>query len=222
MLKILKKFFLRSYCLSCRSVHTDSFYHLCPDCISSLTLVQDLKKICPFCHDSWIVDHICQNCNNTPPLWNKLHTVFPYKNSLKQLFHLYKFKDSILAEKDLVQLLKPHLKQFERYHFLIVPCSKSTWQRLGFNPVTKIISQMTNNYSEALINKSKIPKKSLNRKQRNSTESDIIFQAHKLRSIHNLMIVDDIFTTGSTLNQISQILYKHQITQFDVLCFFRS
>ncbi|MGL4676200.1 MAG: ComF family protein [Brevinema sp.] len=222
MLKFIKKFFLHSYCLSCKSFHTDSFYYFCPDCVQSLPLVQDLKNICPICHDSWIINNICQNCNNTPPLWKKLYTIFSYKSSIKKLFQFYKFSDSVLAEKDLVQLLKPHIAQFEHYHFLIVPCSKSTRQRLGFNPVTKIISQITNNYSEALINKSSIPKKSLNRQQRKNTESNIIFYSQKLLSNHNLLIVDDIFTTGSTLHQVSKILYAHQITKFDVLCFFRS
>ncbi len=226
MLKTLrnltKKFFLNSYCLSCNSLQTEGFYHICPQCIPSLKLVKDQNNICPLCHDTWIVDGVCKNCLNAPTLWDKLHTIFCYKDTLKQIFHLYKFKDSVLAEKDLVKLLTPYIAPLNNHHFVIVPCSKSTKKRLGFNPVTQILRQITNNYSEPFNNESTFTVKSLGRVDRRAIHSDITFDKSLLKQENNIILIDDIFTTGSTMNQVSTLLKNHNINTFDVLCFFRS
>ncbi len=226
MLKTLrnfaKRFFLDSYCLSCKSPRTEGFYHICPQCVPNLKLVKDQNNICPLCHDTWVVDGVCKNCNNTPPPWSKLHTIFCYKDALKQMFHLYKFKDSVLAEKDLVKLLTPYIAMYKNYHFVIVPCSKSTRRRLGFNPVTQILRQITNNYSEPFNNESTTTIKSLGRVGRKTSHSNITFDKTLLKQEDNIILIDDIFTTGSTMNQVSTLLKNHNINTFDALCFFRS
>ncbi len=218
MLKYIKKFLINSHCLSCGNKDTTAFYYICTNCLPK----QNIQIVCPLCHDSWVIDGICQNCNNETPEWNQLYTIFPYKEIIKDLFHYYKFKDSILAEKDIVKLLKPHLDQYADYHFVIAPCNQKTKRRLGFNPVTNIIKQITDNYSEPFINKNKYTSKHLSREQRKNTTSNIIFDPKKLKCNKNLLLVDDIFTTGSTLTNISLLLKQNNITNFDALCFFRS
>lgn len=195
---------------------------LCSTCISKITLMSELENICIYCHDSWIHNGVCKNCNNQKPIWNKLHTIFPYSGPLKQLFFQYKFNDSMLAEKDLVNLLTPHLNQFSDCHFVIIPCNKNTKRRLGHHPVTRIIKQITNNYSEPFINNTHNSMKSLDRKTRQQNPSKFIFKPELLPQQHNLLLIDDVFTTGTTLAKCSQLLIDHQINDFNALCFFRS
>ena len=141
---------------------------------------------------------------------------------MKQLLHLYKFKDSSLAEHDLVLLIKPHLKPFEDYHFIITPCSTKTFKRLGYNPVTRIMQKLGLEYSESLSKNQKQAIKKLNREDRLQKSEAMVFYPEKINTTKKLVIVDDVFTTGSTINQASLALHNHNILSFDILCFFRS
>ena len=141
---------------------------------------------------------------------------------MKQLVHLYKFKDSSLAEHDLILLLRPHIKAFEDYHFIVTPCSTKTLKRLGYNPVTRIIQKLGLEYSESLSKNQKQAIKKLSRQERLETSKTMIFHPEKINTTKKLIIVDDVFTTGSTLTQASLALRNHDILSFDILCFFRS
>lgn len=218
----LKTFFLNSDCIICHSKRIEPFYHICYECQNDLILTKNIKNLCTYCHDSWIVSGVCQNCNNQQPIWNKLHTIFSYQGAIKKIFHLYKFRDSVLAEKDLIKLLTPYIEKFSEYHFLIVPCSKNTKNRLGHNPVTHIIKQITSNYSEPFINNSTKNMKTLDRTTRKSTTGNIEFHPKIDYQNKKILLIDDIFTTGSTLEMISKILIQHKINNFEALCFFRS
>ena len=223
MINYIKKFIINQRCISCASTETEPYYHICPKCIESLTLVDALEKICPFCHDTWITKGICQNCFNKKPLWQNIHTIYSYKeNAMKQLVHLYKFKDSSLAEHDITLLIKPHLIPFKDYHFIITPCSAKTFKRLGYNPVTRIIQKLGFEYSESLSKNQQQAIKKLNRQERLETSKTMIFHPEKINTTKKLVVVDDVFTTGSTLIQASLALHNHNILSFDILCFFRS
>ena len=141
---------------------------------------------------------------------------------MKQLLHLYKFKDSSLAEHDLVLLIKPHLMTFKDYHFIITPCSSKTLKRLGYNPVTRIIQKLGLEYSESLSKNQKQAIKKLNRQDRLQRSEAMVFHPEKINTTKKLIVVDDVFTTGSTIIQASLALHNHNILSFDILCFFRS
>ena len=223
MINYIKKFIINQRCISCNSMNTEPYYYICPKCVESLTLVDALEKICPFCHDTWITDGVCQNCFNKKPLWQNIHTIYSYKeNIMKQLLHLYKFKDSSLAEHDIILLIKPHLKSFEDYHFIITPCSTKTFKRLGYNPVTRIVQGLGLEYSEPLSKKQKQAIKKLNRQDRLQKSEAMIFHPEKINTTKKLIIVDDVFTTGSTIIQASLALHNSNVVSFDILCFFRS
>lgn len=223
LLRKIKKFLLNSFCLSCRSIETEPFFHFCEQCIKKFTLMKQLKHICPYCHDSWISNDTCQNCFNQKPVWDKIHTIYPYKDSLKHLFHLYKFRNSVLAEQDLVRLLKPHLEKFVDYHWIVISCSNKTKKRLGFNPVTQIIKQIKTNYYEPFINKTSINMKNLTRVSRKSILDTMELENISISANKKILVIDDVFTTGTTLTQAVNLLKtRYQDHNIEILCFFRS
>ena len=225
-LKHLKRFFMGKPCISCKTRATEPYHNLCPSCAKNIILVKNQKDICPRCHDTWFKNGLCPNCQGRELHWDKLHTVFSYKDSLmKNLFYLYKFKNSLPAEKDLVLLLKEHLKEFQDYHFIIAPCGESTKKRLGFNPVTRIIAQLGFSYSEPLEKaKKSLNIKTLGGESRKQQLGNIICTQSISKEIleGKSLLVDDIFTTGSTLNQASLALKEQGFSYITCLCFLRS
>ncbi len=222
MFKYIKKILCGAYCLSCGTIRTGGLNHVCPYCLGKTPLTSDIINICTYCHDLKMANSICNNCSNQPPPWQNLHTVFSYKDHIKKLFILYKLKDSVLAERDLVEILRPHLEKFSEYHIIASPCSKATKKRLGFNPVSNIIKQIHDDWSEPIINMSGKISKSLDRNKRKSKKTKMILDASKINKNKKLLIVDDVFTTGSTMHRVSELLQTNGIHDFEVLCFFRS
>ena len=223
IINYIKKLIINHHFISCKSKDTEPYYHICPKCIDSLIVMKSLKNICPLCHSTWIEKDVCQNCFNKSPLWQNIHTIYSYKNNhIKQLLHLYKFKDSSLAEHDLIALIKPHISLFKDYHFIITPCSIPTYKRLGYNPVTRIIQKLDLEFSESLSKNQQFTTKHLKRQERLQPTTTMVFQAEKINTTKKIVIVDDVFTTGSTITQASLALQYHNLMYFDILCFFRS
>lgn len=223
MLHSLKKWIINQHCLSCNTRNTEPFYHLCPICSHHIITIESLSNLCPICHDSWILEGICQNCSNQPQMWSHLHTIFSYRSLIKELYLLYKFQNSLLAEKDLISLLKEPLKIFQDYHFIVVPCGRETRKRLGFNPVTRILSRLALTYSEPLIKQHKgLSMKRLNAQERKFASNAMTLKNSLPQTQKKYMIVDDIFTTGNTLTQCILSLPEALHHRIEALCFLRS
>ncbi len=222
MFKYIKKILSGAFCLSCGTILTGELNHVCNHCLNKTPLTSDIINICTYCHDLKMANSICNNCSNQTPPWKQLYTVFSYKEHIKKLFILYKLRDSVLAERDLVRILRPHLEKFSDRHIIAAPCSKATKRRLGFNPVSNIIKQIHDDYSEPILNKSSKTAKSLDRDKRKSQKAKMTIDISKINKNKKLLIVDDVFTTGSTMHRVSELLIANGIEEFEVLCFFRS
>lgn len=226
ILNIIKKFLMCSPCITCKTTNTLPFYNICVSCSNHLSLVKNQEKICPRCHDTWFQQDICQNCKNMHIYWDHLITIFSYKDTtMKTLFYRYKFKNSLPAEKDLTSLLKDYLIPYQHYHIIIIPCGEDTKKRLGFNPVLKILKNLRFSYNTPLKKrKNTLSSKFLSGNNRKKQQNTIFCTQPLDKEIlqKKILLVDDIFTTGSTLNQAAYILRKQGCNHITCLCFLRS
>lgn len=216
-------FFTHSPCIGCHTKNTENFYNICPSCITKIKFIKDLPH-CPKCHNLSFKNNFCTNCYQIEYYWDILDTIFYYRDPcIKELFKRYKFYNSFPAEKDLTTLLTPHLSKYYDYHAIIIPYGRKTKQRLGFNPVKKIIQNLTIPYSEILIKNKQISQKKLTGHQRRQ-QTDILSVINNIPLElfqQKILLVDDIFTTGTTLNQGAYILRQLGFTNITALAFCR-
>ncbi|MGX9821452.1 ComF family protein [Lactococcus lactis] len=132
---------------------------------------------------------------------------------MKDYFSQYKF----VGDYRLYQIFEPYFKSISPKSPLVpIPISPKRLEERGFNQVTAFIQQ--DNFIELLEKENSVKQSSLNRKER--LESPNPFRLKKgLKVPTKVIIIDDIYTTGTTLYHASQILKEagvHEIRSFSL------
>ena len=145
--------------------------------------------------------------------------VFEYQGIIRKVILDYKFNDLSYLYKTFVNFLLKNEKFFailKSYDTIIpVPISRKRMKERGYNQsaliARKIAKKIDLEYNDKCLFKTKniVEQSKLNKEQR----QDNIQGAYKLRESKILrnkkvLLVDDIFTTGSTVNECSKILSK--------------
>lgn len=186
--------------------------------------------ICGFCGK--INDmYICNDCkrivkqlevNKTIKFNNKnfknLLYIFEYKDIIREKILDYKFGDKPYLYRtfaEAVLLNKDNIEFIKKYDYLIpIPIHKKRKIQRGFNQselIARKISQEIKNIKLdcKIIKKQKniVPQSTLNKKERNKNIKDAYTIINSKKIIgKNILLLDDIYTTGSTLNECSKII----------------
>ncbi|MGC8765443.1 MAG: phosphoribosyltransferase family protein [Brevinematia bacterium] len=218
----------RNYCFRCGKISKGL---LCEECKSEIKPFSDTtKKRCEKCSKPLedYEENQCDNCIKREFYFEKNISLFPYSNpQIKELVRMFKFEFIREAGKELSELLKKevwHYINSNKYEVIIcVPVSKESLKERGFNPVAFILDRIKVSYKNILGRKSHFKRQSeLSSEER---ERYIIGQFSILEkdevSNKSILVVDDIFTSGSTLNEISRVLLEAGAVKVNTLTFFR-
>jgi len=210
------------YCLICSVTlnHTDR-KALCSDCQDKIEFVSQ-KTACPKCGlelGPYVESYIrCRDCAVNPPRFKQAFAVARYTGIMRDLIHLFKFNRQKVLLDELSALLinkwaqaRPELPPID----LIIPTplhSKKLRQR-RFNQcelLARELSKATATPAE-LNNLIKI-KETADQSSLNATErkQNIIdaFIVRNPQSVEdkNILLIDDVLTTGSTASEITRML----------------
>ncbi|MGL4388915.1 MAG: ComF family protein [Brevinema sp.] len=226
LLSWLWRIFINQPCARCQKIHSNKeFKHICSKCSSKIILIAEDENRCSVCYDSWVIKGVCQNCLSLKNNWKKLSIVFSYQDPIiKKIFFQYKFKNSLLAEKDLTRLLMPYRDSLKNYYIIVAPCSYKTYRLLGFNPVARILDNLDIPYEDCLSkNKNAILQKHLSGNERKQQDNPFFLKKPIQQECfdQNILVVDDIFTTGSTIVHIIEKLEEQGFKNIDAFCFAR-
>ena len=145
--------------------------------------------------------------------------IFMYGGVIRQIFLNYKFNEKAYLYKTFTNFLLKNEKFVEiikSYDIIIpVPVSKERRKKRGYNQsglIAKEISKKLNipiNQTSLKKVKNIVAQSTLNKEQRekNIQGAYILKNAKSLKS-KKVLIIDDIYTTGSTINECSKILYE--------------
>lgn len=210
---ILKQAIFKQNCALCASPKT-SKHAVCKPCLNDLPWHPQTS--CPQCGlaSSGI---ICGSCLNSPPDFDATISVFLYAYPVDTMMQRYKYGNMLnlgntfgefLAEKT---ALENHFKNID----LIIPMPMHP-QRLkerGFNQALEIAKIVTKNCKEKLdyksVNRQTLtpPQASLPLKERVKNIKDA-FKVDAGLSGKRIAIVDDVMTTGASLNELAKTLKK--------------
>ena len=142
---------------------------------------------------------------------------FKYKNLIREQILGIKFNEKAYNCQTLSYFLENMKKSFEKLKkydiIIVVPVSKKRQKDRGYNQ-TEIIAQKISkilniNIKKHILYKTKntVPQSTLNKEQREENAKDA-YIAKNCKKIANkrILLIDDIYTTGSTVNECAKTL----------------
>ena len=201
---------------------------LCNDWIESVPKLRDLitfnqreEYSCVSCKNQFkkLSKERCRNCNKELhrdtcidcKLWMKKGyipkhlAIYRYEENMKDYFSRYKFMGDYCLRKIFQKDIKNNLKPFFKkgYTIVPVPLSEKRLVERGFNQVEGLIegSPYQDNFEKRDIEK----QSSKTREERLSQDNAFCLKKG-IDVPDKIIIVDDIYTTGSTLYHMGQLL----------------
>ncbi len=149
--------------------------------------------------------------------FNELMYIFKYEGQIRKLILDYKFNEKSYLYLTFVNFLLKNKKIFENIKnydtIMPVPISKKRLKARGYNQsllIAKEIAQRTNLklMNDCLIKTKNIIEQSKLNKEDRIQNIQGVYKLKNMKLIENkkILLIDDIYTTGSTVNECSKML----------------
>lgn len=219
------------YCVLC-GFKSDTELELCQVCNQALPWLQDACYQCGAILEQGKESIRCRDCIISPPAFDRLCALFNYEMPISKLMPQLKFHDKLLYGKLLGQLL---LQEYPKWYglelepeaLLPVPLADGRLRQRGFNQVLEILRPIMQTKKFPILSDHCVRVKST----KPQTKMSMRYRRRNLRGAFKMMqripyrhiaVVDDVYTTGSTIQAISEVLRKVGVEQIDVWCIFRT
>lgn len=235
LLNKIETWLLPYCCIVCNKL-SDQKKDICTNCQHDLPWVSHCCMQCGISYEHKKTNNFhCGQCIKNKPSFDFTITAFEYQDQISSLITQFKFKHQLTYGRVLAELLASTITQkyietpasgpihtiktHEHPYTLpevIIPVPLHWWRQTtrGFNQasvIAKILSKQlgipTNNQ---LIKRKKLtqPQKSLKLKQRKQNVRGA-FALKKQLNYQHIALVDDVMTTGNTVNTMAKLLKKN-------------
>ena len=168
---------------------------------------------------------ICQNCAELKPYFHNGISLFAFNEVGRHFIHTLKYHNGLFLKKDLQKLLlheKEKLSQWDSPCFIPVPLHFMRQWKRGYNQSVMIAQALHHvcggKITPILKRKINTPSQtSLTRKERKLNVKDAFMLKVKTLDVNKTyVLVDDVFTTGATLNECASVLQRHGVKDIRV------
>lgn len=212
-------------CFVCEDYGLDIKENLCSICKSKLVFINDCS--CSICGRKLeLVDKAgnikrCRECIKHPHYFTRSVSPLSYEGDIKRLIYDFKYNGKNHLYKMFGQLMVEHIVDNDLEHvdlIVPVPLYKDREKKRGFNQATLLARYIGKSLKIETDTKNlsrKSQTKALNKLSRSERIKNIsgVFDL-KDRNIFKdktILLIDDIYTTGSTVDEISKVLVESDV-----------
>ena len=201
---------------------------ICKKCSTKIKLVG--KDYCMKCGGPLAdkTEEYCVNCKNNPHIYNQAKAVFRYTGDMKNSMYRFKYANKRcygkvygrFAAKQYAGWMKA--KGIEA--IIPVPMYEKKKRRRGYNQAevfAKALSELTGIpvQNEIVRRESEtIAMKQLNRLKRKKNLLKAFILAENVVQFRKVLIVDDIYTTGTTIDEVAKVLKAGGVKEVYGMC----
>lgn len=227
MLKKIINFILPWTCLLCHDKADDM--DLCQGCY------QDLPWLSTYCEQCALplprAHSICGKCQITRPWFDRTIALFHYNDPIKNMLSRFKFYHQLAYGRLFSMLLLKKLESYYKYEakpdlVIPVPLHPSRLRQRGYNQaleLTRALKKLSLRVQSQFLKRVRltVPQSSLESHERLHNVNNAFTVNARDIPVH-IALVDDVITTGSTVNECSRILKKKGVKQITVLSIART
>ncbi len=210
-------------CTACgESLHSDAIPFFCDPCWSIIHPLTSPQ--CPRCHLPFASDmavryspqHCCITCRTRPPAFSKAWTLYPYQSPLKEAIGLFKYRGKIALADPMVHLMNSALTTIPPIDLIIpVPLHASRLREREYNQSSLLAYRLSKHFHIPLAHNTLVrtrhttPQTSLSRRERlkNLRKAFAVTSPQAIKD-KSTLLVDDVYTTGTTVNECAKTLRK--------------
>lgn len=194
---------------------------LCAACVADLPQTVSNCRQCGVAIDA---ESLCGACQSSPPLFSRTFFAFTYVPPVNNLIQQFKYSNRLDLGRDLgitmARQLESKLAEFPD-SLVPVPLHRSKLRQRGYNQALELARWLSRHYgipvdASSIARHRKTPTQTgLPYKQRRNNIANAFSVKPNVSGKH-IALIDDVMTTGSTVNELSRILLKSGVTQVDI------
>lgn len=220
-LKSFFHFFLPYTCLLCQKPSNQNL-DLCEDCEKELNFIHHACLRCGKPLSPQI--EICGDCLKDPPYFRKCIAIFQYDTLITKLIRNLKFHHQLVNAQILGLLMAKYLKNREKPDYLIpVPLHPFRLKERGFNQAFELARPIKKqldipiDITHCHRIRFTYPQFSLRGKYRYHNVKNAFYIDPHFKP-KQVAIIDDVMTTGNTVNELSKALINNGTQKIDIWC----
>lgn len=222
-----------SYCLYCHQSYTERWSWtdlfglsiaamLCPDCEDKMELIKgEICRICGRPFSLFPEQYRQGDCCNDCILWEKNEvwtgilqqnrSLYVYNDFFRELIAKLKYRGDAELVKAFYPVLKKQFKKISQYALIIpIPLSEERSYERGFNQAELLAKGINNHVALLLERKTHEEKQSKKTRDERLEQKENPFKVIESNKVQDqiILLIDDVYTTGSTLRYAAKVLLE--------------
>ena len=223
---------------------TDILYpRRCPVCDAIIPVKEE--KICPACRNKLIVirepickkcgkileneeEEYCSDCRKRNLYYNEGRAVFLYDDNMRRSIYQFKYNNKReyagFYANEILKVLAKDIKRWRGEALIPIPIHKKKRKARGFNQAEVLAGELAGDLQISVRNdiiireKNTSAQKLLTLQERQNNLKNAFKIVNNDVKLNSIILIDDIYTTGCTINEAAKLLKKTGISNIYFIC----
>lgn len=204
---------------------------LCVLCKNDLPWLSNTCQVCSHPLPSSSEDFLCGACQYQNKYFQRTIAAFAYTYPINRWIKSLKFQEQLRYSKLLGKIYAEYLQKHYKNHpwpevIVPVPLHKKRLQERGFNQSLELARELTAllkiplDFKSCQRNHLNEPQSLVSAKKRHQNVARVFSCSNRLPK--HVAIIDDVMTTGETVNSLSEVLLQQGAKTIDIWCIARA